>query len=66
MQAYIHMAINIIVIIACLNWGLVAYNGTDMVKIATQGNELAEKYVKLAIGIVGLYIIYAHNIKHFV
>ena len=51
------MLIQVILIIAALNWGLVAYNGTDLVKMVTGGGEI-EKYAKFAVAAVGLLAIY--------
>jgi uncharacterized membrane protein YuzA (DUF378 family) len=51
------MLIQVILIIAALNWGLVAYNGTDLVKIVTGGGEI-EKYAKFAVAAVGLLAVY--------
>lgn len=64
-QAYFHIAINIILIVAALNWGLVAYNGTDLVSVVTPAQPMIERYIKLAIGVCGLYAIYVMNAKHF-
>jgi uncharacterized membrane protein YuzA (DUF378 family) len=49
----IAMAIQIVLIIAALNWGLVAFNGTDLVKMVTGGGNI-EKYAKFAVAAVGL------------
>lgn len=51
------MLIQVILIIAALNWGLVAYNGTDLVKMVTGGGDI-EKYAKFAVAAVGLLAVY--------
>ncbi|NBU33997.1 DUF378 domain-containing protein [bacterium] len=56
-QTTITQAIQAILIIAAVNWALVAYNGTDLVAMITGPGEM-EKYVKYAIGAVGLYAAY--------
>jgi uncharacterized membrane protein YuzA (DUF378 family) len=54
------LAIQLVLIVAALNWGLVAYNGTDLVKLIL--NKLKfdqyERHVKLAIGAVAVYAAY--------
>ena len=47
--------VTILLIVAALNWGLLAYNGTDLVTKLTPKNPTAERYIKLAIGLAGLY-----------
>ena len=51
------MLIQVVLIIAALNWGLVAYNGTDLVKIVTGGGDI-EKFAKFAVAAVGLLAAY--------
>ncbi len=50
----VRIIVHAILIVSALNWGLVAYNGTDLVKVITKGGAL-ERYAKFAIAIVGLY-----------
>lgn len=52
------MLIQVILIVAALNWGLVAFNGTDLVKMITGGGDI-EKYAKFAVAAAGLYAAYA-------
>lgn len=40
--------------IAAINWGLVAYNGTDLVATVVPNSQY-QMYVKYAIGLCGLY-----------
>ena len=47
--------VTILLIVAAINWGLVAYNGTDLVDKLTPQNPTADRYIKLAIGLAGLY-----------
>ena len=56
-QKSIILLVQILLIAGALNWGLVAYNGMDGVKIATGGGD-AEKYVKFAVAAAGLYHAY--------
>jgi uncharacterized membrane protein YuzA (DUF378 family) len=54
------IVVKVVLILAALNWGLIAYNGTDLVKLAldiVQKPEY-EKHVKLLIGVVGVYATY--------
>ncbi|NDD83052.1 DUF378 domain-containing protein [bacterium] len=61
-QAMILQIVQILLIAAAINWGLNAYDGTDLVKIATGGGEI-EKYVKYAIGAAGVYAAYVNYAK---
>lgn len=59
--------ITLLLIFGAINWGLVAYNGTDLVNKVTvaTGNPMYEQYVKYAIGVAGSYALYqyvSHNI----
>ncbi len=45
----------IVLVVAAINWGLVAYNGTDLVTL-TVGK--FDKIAKLVVGIVGVYAAY--------
>lgn len=47
----------ILVIAGALNWGLVAFNGTDFVQQLTGGGDI-DKYVKFAVAAAGLYLAY--------
>jgi uncharacterized membrane protein YuzA (DUF378 family) len=51
------MLVQLLVIAGALNWGLVAFNGTDLVKQLTGGGDI-EKYVKFAVAAAGLYLAY--------
>lgn len=53
---YIQMIVQILLIAGAINWGLVAYNGTDVVTIAT-GEDLG-RYVKFAVALAGIYHAY--------
>jgi uncharacterized membrane protein YuzA (DUF378 family) len=61
----VQIVITIVLIVAALNWGLVAYNGTDLVKILLNGVQRPEyeKHVKLAIGAVGVAAVYFLYVK---
>jgi uncharacterized membrane protein YuzA (DUF378 family) len=51
------LLVQILLIAGALNWGLVAYNGMDGVKMATGGGDV-EKYVKFAVAAAGAYHAY--------
>ena len=51
------MLVQILVIAGALNWGLVAFNGTDLVQQLTGGGDI-EKYVKFAVSGAGIYLAY--------
>ena len=51
------MLAQILVIAGALNWGLVAFNGTDLVQQLTGGGDI-EKYVKFAVAAAGIYLAY--------
>lgn len=52
----IAIAVQVLLIAGALNWGLVAWNGTDMVTMLV-GFEYG-KYVKYAVAAAGLYAAY--------
>lgn len=49
--------VQILIIAGALNWGLVAFNGTDLVKQLTGGGDI-EKYVKFTVAAAGVYYAY--------
>lgn len=49
--------VQLLLIAGALNWGLIAFNGTDLVNKLTKGGQI-EKYVKFAVGFAGLYSAY--------
>jgi len=51
------MLVQVLVIAGALNWGLVAFNGTDLVQQLTGGGDI-EKYVKYAVAAAGVYLAY--------
>lgn len=56
-QQTIALLVQLILIVAALNWGFVAYNNTDLVRLATGGGHI-EKYAKFAVGAAGAYAAY--------
>ncbi len=56
-QQHVQFIVQIVLIVAALNWGLVAYNNTDLVRIVTGGGQF-ERYAKFAVGAAGLYGVY--------
>jgi uncharacterized membrane protein YuzA (DUF378 family) len=57
---YVKMIVKLLIIVGAINWGLVAYNGTDLVTMlaSTTGQPMVDKYVKYAVGLAGLYALY--------
>lgn len=51
------LLVQILLIAGAVNWGLVAYNGMDLVTMATRGGDF-DRYVKYAVGLAGLYAAY--------
>lgn len=51
------LLVQIILIVGALNWGLVAYNGTDAVQLVV-GKGDVDKYIKFAVAAAGLYHAY--------
>lgn len=51
------LIIQILVIAGAINWGLIAFQNTDIVKSLVGAGDI-EKYIKLAIGAAGLYYAY--------
>lgn len=62
-QQNITILVQVILILAALNWALVAYNKTDLVQIVTGGGDI-EKYTKFAIGAVGAYAAYQLYVEY--
>ena len=50
----------VLLIAGAINWGLVAYNGTDIVRLLanTVGYLPLDRYLKIAVGIAGLIALY--------
>lgn len=62
MKLDINTIVMILMIAGAINWGLVAYNGTDLVAYA---GPTPEKYIKYAVGAAGAYALYQfvqHNV----
>jgi uncharacterized membrane protein YuzA (DUF378 family) len=55
MQFDLNTAVLILLIAGALNWGLVAFNGTDLVALA---GKTPERYIKLAVGAAGAFALY--------
>jgi len=61
----VNLFVKLLVIVGAVNWGLVAYNGTDVVKMVTGGGD-PERYTKIAVGLSGVYfafLFYTHMTK---
>lgn len=56
-QKTLLLTVQVILIVGAINWGLVAYNGTDLVKQITGGGDI-EMYVKYAVAAAGVYFAY--------
>jgi uncharacterized membrane protein YuzA (DUF378 family) len=63
---YLQMLISLLIIVGAINWGLVAYNGTDLVTVSTVaiGQPQLERIVKMAVGVAGLYALYQFVMAH--
>jgi uncharacterized membrane protein YuzA (DUF378 family) len=55
-QNMLNLLVQILLIAGAINWGLVAYNNTDIVKMAIDGD--IEKYIKYIIAVAGIYHAY--------
>jgi uncharacterized membrane protein YuzA (DUF378 family) len=55
-QNMLNLLVQILLIAGAINWGLVAYNNTDIVKMAIGGD--IEKYIKYIIAVAGIYHAY--------
>jgi uncharacterized membrane protein YuzA (DUF378 family) len=55
MKFDINTVIMILLIAGAINWGLVAYNGTDLVALA---GPTLEKYIKYTVGAAGAYALF--------
>uniref|UniRef100_A0A6C0H6B8 DUF378 domain-containing protein n=1 Tax=viral metagenome TaxID=1070528 RepID=A0A6C0H6B8_9ZZZZ len=54
----IAIIVQVLLIAGAINWGLVAYNGTDAVQLITGGGDI-EKVVKMVVAAAGLYSAYS-------
>ncbi len=59
---YITLIVQLLLVAGAYNWGLVAYNGTDLVKLAV-GEGQIERYIKYAIALAGLFAVYELVVK---
>ena len=52
--------IQILLIVGAINWGLVTYNGVDIVRSLAQTVNYTplDRYLKLTVGIAGVYMLY--------
>ena len=55
---FINLIVAIIVIIGAINWGAVAGLNMDLVKLVTPGYPSIEMYIKIAVGLAGVYYAY--------
>ena len=57
---YILLAVQIILIVGAINWGVVAYNGMDLVKLAVGAGQVDRiiKFIVAAAGIFSAYKLY--------
>lgn len=51
------IAVQVLLIAGAINWGLVALNNTDAVRLVTGGGQI-EKIVKLVVAAAGVYSAY--------
>ncbi len=52
-EALVKFLVQVLIIAGALNWGLVAYNGTDLVTLAVGFGDI-NRIIKLAIGVAGV------------
>ena len=57
-QKFLVLLVQVLLILGGLNWASVAYNGTDVVALATNGNADIVKYTRFAIGASAAYQAY--------
>ena len=55
---YVNLIIALIVIIGAINWGMVGGLNMDLVKMISMGHGDIERYIKIAVGVAGLYYCY--------
>jgi uncharacterized membrane protein YuzA (DUF378 family) len=57
---YVKMIVKLLIIVGAINWGLVAYNGTDLVTMLAlaTGQPMVDRYIKYAVGVAGVYALY--------
>ena len=56
-QNILTLLVQILLIAGAINWGLVAYNNTDIVTMVTGSGDI-EKYIKYIIAVAGIYHAY--------
>ena len=54
----LNLIVAIIVIVGAVNWGAVAGLNIDLVKMITPGHADFERYIKIAVGLAGIYYAY--------
>lgn len=54
-EKIVSVVVQIILIVAAVNWGAVGYDGTDVVNMISFG---FDKQVKMIVGVVGIYAAY--------
>jgi len=54
----LNLIIVVIVIVGAVNWGAVAGLNMDLVKLITPGHADIERYIKIAVGLAGVYYAY--------
>ena len=57
--------ITIVLIAGAINWGLVAYNGTDLVRLLANlvSYPKLDYYIKLVVGLAGIIMLYKFYIQ---
>lgn len=56
---YLNIIVMALVAIAAINWGLVAVNPSyDLVSLMTSSSPIIGKYIKMIIGLAGIYYVY--------
>ena len=54
-QESLELLVSVLLIAGALNWGAVAYFQRDLVKELSYENQQFEQYIKIAVGVAGMY-----------
>lgn len=59
--------IQVLLIAGAINWGLIAYQGTDYVRLLayTVSYPKLDTYIKLAVGLAGIFMLYKLLLRSF-
>lgn len=57
-QKYLHIIVQLLIIVGAINWLTIATYNVDLVEKITMGNAMADKYIKVLVGVCGVYAAY--------